>query len=88
MKKVIIIGCIIGCIVALAGCSSETDFDKGKKQLEQQGYSDVKNTGWNTFCCDKNDGFSTGFIAKTKIGEEVRGCFCSNFGKGVTIRYE
>jgi hypothetical protein len=69
-------------------CTSNTDFEKGKKNLEQQGYTDVVNTGYNVFCCDEKDQFSTGFKCKDKNGDEVKGCFCSNFAKGVTIRFE
>jgi hypothetical protein len=74
--------------VVLFGCTSLSDFDKGKKQLEQQGYTDVKNTDYNFFCCDVKDAFSTGFECKDKNGNIVKGCFCSNVLKGVTIRFE
>lgn len=72
----------------LFGCTSSNDFEKGKEQLEQQGYTDVKNTGYNLFCCDAKDTFSTGFECKDKKGNIVKGCFCSNVLKGVTIRFE
>jgi rhodanese-related sulfurtransferase len=75
-------------IAALTSCSSGNDFKKGKKILEQQGYTDVKNTGYNWFCCGKDDGYSTGFKAKDKAGNSVEGCFCSSVGKGVTVRFE
>lgn len=68
--------------------TSDNDFEKGKEQLESQGYTDVENTGHNMFCCDESDGFSTGFKAKAKDGTEVKGCFCSSLLKGITIRYE
>lgn len=69
-------------------CSSKNDFEKGKQQLEQQGYTDVENTGHRIFCCDDKDDFSTGFKAKDKKGNVIKGCFCSGFTKGVTIRFE
>lgn len=75
-------------VAVLFGCTSSNDFDNGKKQLEQQGYTDVKNTGYNFFCCDEKDTFSTGFECKDKNGNIVKGCFCSNVLKGVTIRFE
>lgn len=42
-----------------SSCTSENDFQKGKQQLEQQGYTDVVNTGIDLLCCDENDGFTT-----------------------------
>jgi hypothetical protein len=54
------------CVFTFVSCSSNNDFQKGKKQLEQQGYTDVKNTGYEVFCCGKDDTFSTGFEAKDK----------------------
>lgn len=74
--------------ILLLGCSSDNDFANGKRQLEAQGYTDVVNTGWNAFCCDSKDNFSTGFTAKDKFGNKVEGCLCSGFIKGVTIRFE
>lgn len=73
----------------LSSCTSETAFDKGKAQLEMQGYTDVQNTGYSWLCCGKDDTYSSGFIAKDKSGNEVSGCICSGFlGKGITIRFE
>lgn len=69
-------------------CTSDNDFSKGKKQLENQGYTDIVNTGYNAFCCDEKDNFSTGFKAKDKNGNEVKGCICSGVLKGITIRFE
>lgn len=79
---------LIFIIFFLASCTSSDDFELGKKQLEQQGYTDVKNTGYNFFCCDEKDTFSTGFKCKDKDGNVVEGCFCSTMLKGVTIRFE
>lgn len=75
-------------VAVLFGCTSSNDFEKGKKQLEAQGYTDVKNTGWSAFCCDENDTYSSGFTAKDKNGNAVKGCICSGIMKGITIRYE
>jgi|10_taG_2_1085330.scaffolds.fasta_scaffold02292_2 hypothetical protein len=77
------------CVVILCtSCTSSNDFQKGKKQLEQQGYTNVENTGWAAFCCSDEDTFSTGFKAKDKQGRTVKGCFCGGVLKGVTIRFE
>lgn len=75
-------------LVVLTQCTSQNDFEKGKQQLENQGYTDVKNTGWNAFCCAEKDQFSTGFICRDKAGNEVSGCICSDVLKGITIRFE
>lgn len=79
---------LLAVVFLCVGCTSDNDFSKGKRQLEQQGYVDVKNTGWNAFCCDEKDTFSTGFECKDKNGNTVKGCFCSTVLKGVTIRFE
>jgi hypothetical protein len=75
-------------MIAVTGCSSDNDFNKGKKLLEDQGYTEVVNTGHSFFCCDEKDTYSTGFKCKDKQGNVVKGCFCSSLTKGVTIRYE
>lgn len=85
MLKRIILGIVL---VTVMSCSSDSDFEKGKKQLEMQGYSHVENTGYNAFCCSGDDDFSTGFKAINKNGEDVEGCFCSSIMKGVTIRFD
>jgi len=80
--------CVVILCVSCASCTSSNDFGKGKKQLEQQGYTNVKDTGYSWFCCDDKDTFSTGFTALDKEGNEVKGCICSGVLKGVTVRFE
>lgn len=75
-------------LAVLAGCSSKNDFNEGKAQLEAMGYTDVKDTGYRMWCCDREDSYSTGFTAKTKTGKLVSGCMCSTLTKGVTIRFK
>lgn len=74
--------------ILLMSCSSQTDFVKGKRLLEMQGFTNVENTGYSFFCCSDKDQFSTGFKAIDKEGRVIRGCFCSGFSKGITIRFE
>lgn len=69
-------------------CTNSNDFEKGKKQLENQGYTNVKPTGYAWFCCDEKDQYSNGFTAIDKNGNKVNGCICSGFIKGITIRFE
>lgn len=83
MKKLIIL-----LSVSICSCTSDYAFKKGKEQLEQQGYTDVRDMGYTMFCCDEKDQFSTGFKCKNTKGEKVEGCFCSGITKGVTIRFE
>lgn len=87
-KTVFAIICLMAMVVFGDSCTSKNDFDKGKNQLEMQGYTDIKNTGYSIFCCSDSDDFSTGFTAKDKHGNTVNGCFCSSFSKGITIRFE
>lgn len=76
-------------IFVMAGClTSDNDFEKGKEQLEQQGYTNVINTGYSMWCCDEKDTYSTGFSAMAKDSTIIEGCFCSSIIKGVTIRFK
>ena len=74
--------------VFVLSCTSDKDFNNGARQLRSQGYTSIKNTGYNMFCCGEDDGYSTGFEARDKNGVKVSGCFCSALFKGVTIRFE
>lgn len=85
MKKTLLLGLLI---IGLSSCTSSNDFEKGKKQLQQQGYTNIVETGYNMFCCSDEDSFSTGFKAKDKDGNKVEGCFCSGLLKGVTVRFD
>lgn len=85
MKKIIIVAITF---FALTNCTSDNDFEKGKRQLEQQGYTNVKNTGYNFFCCSDKDSYSTGFECTDKDSNIVKGCICSGVLKGITIRFE
>lgn len=88
MKKLLSIAIAILFTLSLTSCTSDKDFEKGKRMLEAQGFTNVINTGHNYFCCDDKDSFSTGFKATAKDGTTIKGCFCSSLFKGVTIRYE
>lgn len=83
MKK-ITLAIILGAILC-AGCS---DPKTARRVLEQDGYTEVKITGWQFFGCDKHDDFTTGFMAKNANGALVNGVVCSDLiGKGATIRF-
>lgn len=83
MRKVL----ILLVFITLGSCTNQNDFEKGKKQLEMQGYKNIKNTGYEFFCCSDKDEFSTGFEAQDKNGNIVKGCICSGLLKGITIRF-
>ncbi len=83
-----ILAMLLLCAVFSSSCTSNKDFEKGKKQLEMQGYTSVEETGYNAFCCADKDTYSTGFKCKDRQGNEVKGCICSAVLKGITIRFE
>ena len=87
MKKSIMVAITLLALI-LTSCTDSSDFLKGKKQLENQGYTDIVSTGYSAFCCGEEDTFSTGFKAKDRNGDEVKGCICSGAFKGITIRFE
>lgn len=87
-SAIVLTAFVLMSVIFLTSCSSNKDFEKGKKQLEMQGYTDVENTGYNAFCCDAKDSYSTGFKCKDKQGNVVKGCICSAVLKGITIRFE
>ena len=72
----------------VCSCTNSDAFLKGKEQLENMGYTDIRSTGYNALCCGENDTFSNGFIATAKNGNVVTGCICSGLLKGITIRFE
>jgi len=74
-------------LATLGACTSNNDFNQGKRQLESRGYTNIQNTGYEMFCCSDSDDFKTGFKATDRDGVEVTGCFCSAITKGLTIRY-
>lgn len=74
--------------IMLLACTNSNDFDKGKSRLEAQGYTEIRNTGYDFFCCGEDDTFSSGFTAKDRNGNNVKGCICSGILKGITIRFE
>lgn len=71
--------------LALVGC---TDVENTVRVLEQNGYTDVKTTGYDWLACSKDDGTSTGFVATSPSGHQVKGAVCAGyFFKSSTIRF-
>jgi hypothetical protein len=85
MKKIIV---VLAAVSILSSCTSENDFNKGKRQLEQQGYTNIKNTGHSWFGCSDDDTYSSGFEATDNNGNKIKGAFCSGVLKGITIRFQ
>lgn len=84
MKKVVI---LLLFSISLFNCTSDDDFNNGKRQLKNMGYTNIIDKGYGWFCCSDKDTFSTQFTAKDKEGNKVEGCICSGVLKGVTIRF-
>lgn len=70
---------------------SET-FKKGKRQLQIQGYKNIRETSADYFCLGDDDSWllSKGFTAEDAEGQEVEGCICvkSLLSNSVTIRFK
>lgn len=80
---------IIACVAfafLLSGC---TNPDGAGKVLAQNGYRDIRQTGYSWFGCGKDDFYHTGFSATTQSGAQVNGVVCSGIGPGkaYTIRF-
>ena len=80
MKKLLII-----CLLLLSAC---TDEPTATRILAQEGYKQIRFTGYNWFACGREDFYATGFIA-SKNGNTIKGTVCSGLlFKNATIRYE
>lgn len=67
------------------GCTSPDDT---VRVLEQQGYTNIKITGWRPMMAGKDDTFSTGFEATSPSGAHVTGAVTGGWMKGNTIRLD
>ena len=82
MKRIV----LLIAFALLAGC---TQPEKAKRLLEDQGYSEVRITGYNWWACSDDDTFHTGFVGKTPAGRQAKGTVCAGlFFKGATIRFD
>ncbi len=86
MKSRSILAASLLTILALSAC---TNNDGAKTVLENNGYTDVKMTGYNIWACSKGDSYHSGFTAKSPAGKQVSGTVCAGlFFKGSTIRFD
>lgn len=79
MKKIALI------LLLLTAC---TDNKTAARILVNDGFSNIKLTGYNWFACGQGDYYSTGFVG-VKNGRVIKGTVCSGLiFKNATIRYE
>lgn len=75
------------CVLVLLVCSC-TDETNSRRALENEGYTDIRFTGYSPFSCSDDDAYKTGFTAfNPKINKVVSGTCCCGILKGCTIRY-
>ncbi len=75
----------IGLLAIILGACS--DAPNTTRILSDQGYTNIKTTGYSIFSCGKEDSFSTGFEATSPSGKRVKGVVCSGWMKGGTVRF-
>jgi len=71
--------------VFIISCTNESS---ARKILANQGYTNIRITGYDWFACGRDDIYATGFIATSQAGKEVEGCICEGFFKNATIRFK
>lgn len=83
MKKLIIAA---GLVALLSGC---TNGSEATRILKENGYKNIRMTGYSWFACSKEDWYHTGFSAVSPSGNNVQGTVCSGLiFKNSTIRFE
>lgn len=84
MKKI-----FVSAFLALSLASCGVNVDRATRNLEAQGLTNVKITGYSWFGCGQDDSFRSNFTATGVNGKPVEGSVCSGFwGKGTTIRFD
>ena len=64
------------------------DADGAERILSEQGYTEIKITGYRPLMAGEDDTFSTGFEAKSPSGHIVTGAVTGGVFKGRTIRLD
>jgi hypothetical protein len=72
-------------VIGPVACTSPST---ARRVLEEQGYKDIKLTGFRLMGCGQGDTFSDGFEATNVNGKRVHGVVCSSFTKSATIRFD
>jgi hypothetical protein len=70
-------------VLLTASCTDET---ATRQTLEDEGYTNIRTTGYAFFGCGRDDAFRTGFTAK-RGDKAVNGVVCCGLLKGCTVRH-
>lgn len=66
-----------------------TDPQNATRILADQGYTNIRMTGYAWLSCSNDDTYHSGFVATSPAGKDVRGTVCAGgFFKNSTIRFE
>jgi hypothetical protein len=76
-------------IIIAMTISACTNPDNATRILRENGYTDVRMTGYSWYACSEDDIYHSGFQAKSPLGSQVAGTVCEGlFFKNSTIRFE
>jgi hypothetical protein len=84
LKKIIVASALL---IALS-CSGCTDADGSRRVLEEQGYTNIRMTGYRWFSGGEHDVYATGFEATSPAGKRVTGTVTRGWMKNYTIRFD
>lgn len=79
---IIVVIVLVRCLIGF------TDPVGAKRTLENQGYTNVKITGYRPFAASESDAYSTGFEANSPNGTSVTGAVTKGIFKGNTVRLD
>jgi len=65
-----------------------TDEETTRRVLSQQGYTDIRITGFRFFGGGEGDMYKTGFEAISPTGHAVTGVVTNGWTKGATVRFD
>lgn len=82
MKKFIMVA-----VSALMLSACGVNGDQATRTLRSMGYTDIKIGGYAFFGCDKET-FKSSFTATGVDGTKVSGVVCSDWFKGMTVRFD
>lgn len=86
MQKIASLGIIALVVLGplLVACTDET---RARQVLDEQGFEDVRFTGYVWAACSDDDATHTGFVAKNAKGKQVSGVVCCGWLKSCTVRW-
>lgn len=87
-SKILVISILILLIGLIIYVNPFVDKDTCRRVLSQQGYTQIKITGYRFFMAGQDETTSTGFTAKSPSGQYVSGAVTSGPFKGNTIRLD